>query len=536
MNQKKPLLGLQAKIAVLVCIVVGLALLAVDIVISERISESARLNSSAEAIEIAHIIAFAPVIIEGLTGEGIEDEIQTFTQNVIRVSDVRFITVMDMNRIRKSHPNPEKIGDFYDGDDIVPALEGKETTSVNKGSLGLSLRAFAPIFGPNGKQVGVVLVGIMVESVEVAVANSRTGIYVGVGIGMLVGILGALLLARNIKKSMFGLEPFAIAKIFQERSAMLQSVREGILAVDKESYITIVNEAGMRLFQQVGIVDNPIGKKVDEYVPNTRLSNVLQTGEAELDQEQDLNGIIILANRIPIIVDGEIVGAIATFRDKTELRQLAEKLTGVRNYAEALRSQTHEFMNKLHVIVGMIRMGYYDRLTSYVSQIAHKYQIEVGSVVRKIKDPVLAGFLLGKLSLVREAGGEMILSEDSFLPEPGEPEMVHELILIIGNLINNALEAVEHSSVKRICIDFSYDNDILKIEVHDTGLGIIEDVKKNIFMQGYSTKGRERGLGLYLIQRSVKRLGGEVTVNSTVGHGTMFQVIIPYWTKEEYLD
>jgi CitB family two-component system sensor histidine kinase MalK len=317
---------------------------------------------------------------------------------------------------------------------------------------------------------------------------------------------------------------------------MLQSVREGILAVDKESRITILNEEGVRLFQRAGIFTSPIGKKVDEYVPNTRLGNIIQTGQIELDQEQDINGIIVLANRSPIIVDGEIVGAIATFRDKTELRQLAEKLTGVRNYAEALRAQTHEFMNKLHVIVGMIHMGYYERLTSYVSQIAQHYQVEVGSVVRKIKDPVLAGFLMGKLSLAREAGAEIILSEESFLPEPVEPEMVHELILIIGNLIDNALEALVDSIVKCITIDFSYDSGIVTIVVSDTGPGIAEQAKENIFIQGYSTKGGERGLGLYLIQRSVKRLNGKITVVSKVGNGAKFQVVVPYCTEEEHFD
>lgn len=531
MHINKPLLGLQAKIAVFVCIVVALALLATDAIINEGISERVRINSSSEAVEIAHIIAISPVIIDGLMGKKDESEIQAFTQKILIKSNVQFITVMDMNRIRKSHPDFDKIGEYYEEDDADLAFEGQETTSINKGSLGTSLRAFSPIIGPNGQQVGVVLVGITVANVQAMVDKSRAGIYVGVGIGMLVGILGALLLARNIKKSMFGLEPFAIARIFQERSAMLQSVREGILAVDKASCITMVNDEGMRLFQRAGIVGSPIGKKVDEYVPNTRLGNIIQTGQIELDQEQDINGIIVLTNRSPIIVDSEIVGAIATFRDKTEIRQLAEKLTGVRLYADALRSQTHEFMNKLHVIGGMIHMEYYARLTSYISQIAQQYQGETGSVVRKIKDPVLAGFLMGKLSLAREAGAEMLLTEGSFLPEPVEAEIVHELILIIGNLIDNALEAIAHSSVKQISIDFSYDHNQLTIGVSDTGLGIDEKDEEKIFIQGYSTKGIDRGLGLYLIQRSVKRLGGEIIVVSSAGSGAKFQVTIPYCGK-----
>lgn len=536
MKRDEPLFRLQTKIALFACIVVALSLLVADLIINNKISDNARISASEEAIEIARIVANAPVVIEGLSGQRDEQDIQAFTDNVLRVSDVRFITVMDMNRIRKSHPNPSLIGVSYEEQDVNPVLEGKENTSVNQGSLGVSLRAFSPIFAADGRQVGVVLVGILIESVQEAVDNSRAGIYVAVGVGLLVGILGSLVLARNIKKSMFGLEPFTIAQMFEERSAMLQTVREGILAVDKQFHITIANEEAMRLFRQADIIGDPIGRKVDEYVPNTRMGAILLNGQAEFDQEQDLNGIIILVNRIPIIVDGEIVGAIATFRDKTEMRHLAEKLTGVRTYAEALRSQTHEFMNKLHVIIGMVRMGYYERLTSYVNQIATQYQVEVGYLVKKIKDPVLAGFVLAKISLVREAGVEMVLSEDSFLPEPAEHEVVHELITIVGNLINNALEAVEHSAIKRISVDFSYDRDILIIEVADTGAGIEEEVKKSVFEQGYSTKGNDRGLGLYLIAQSLQRLGGTISVTSTVGSGSVFQVMMPYWSKEDYND
>ena len=536
MRTKKPLLGLQATIAVFACIVVALALLVADIIIIQRVSERVRDSASEEAIEIARIVADNSIVIEGLSGKRDEKDIQKFTQKILGVSGVRFITVMDMNRIRKSHPNTELIGVYYEEDDVNPVFEGNENTSINKGSLGISLRAFSPIFGSDGKQVGAVLVGIMLDSVQAGIDSSRQGIYVGVGFGMLVGILGALVLARRIKKIMFGLEPFAIAKLLEERSAMLRLVREGILAVDRESRITIINEQAIRIFHQAGIDGDPIGKKVEEYVPNTRMGNVLQTGKAELDQEQDLYGVTILANRIPIIVDGQIVGAITTFRDRTEMRQLAEKLTGVQIYAEALRSQTHEFMNKLHVIIGMVRLGYYERLTGYVSQIANQYQVEVGYVVKKIKDPVLAGFLLGRLSLARENGAEMILSEESFVPAPAKPEMVHELITIVGNLINNALDAVEESTVKSIRVHFSCDNDVLTIEVSDTGAGIDEDVQRHIFGQGYSTKGTDRGLGLYLIKRSLARLGGDILVVSTVGKGAMFRVTIPYDSEEEYFD
>ena len=158
--------------------------------------------------------------------------------------------------------------------------------------------------------------------------------------------------------------------------------------------------------------------------------------------------------------------------------------------------------------------------------------MEVGFVVKKIKDPVLAGFLLGKLSLAREAGVEIRLSENSFLPETDQPEIVHELITIVGNLINNALDAVETSASKQIEIDFSHNKNVLTIEVSDTGQGMDEEVKQNIFIKGYSTKGEDRGLGLHLIQRSLERLDGEICVISNIGKGTLFRVTVQYWGKE----
>ena len=537
MHNKKPIVGLQATIAIFACLVVALALLVSDIIITRNIFYDTQQSALEGAREIARTIAISPAVQEGLSGKRDEGEIQIYADKVTNIlSDIQFTVIMDMNKIRKSHPDPAQIGMYYEESDGDPAFEGRETTSVMKGSLGNSLRAFAPIFAEDGHQVGVVLSGTLLAKLEETVDHSRHGIYVGVGVGMVVGILGSLVLARKIKKSMFGLEPFAIAQIVEERSAMLQSVREGILAVDNESNITIVNGEAMKIFKKAGIDGNPIGKKVDEYVPTTNLRNILQTGKAELDEEQDLHGIKILANGVPVIVNGEIVGAITSFRDKTEMQQMAEKLTDVSNYAETLRAQTHEFMNKMHAIKGMITTKDFDGLTDYVNQIANQYQVEVGSVVSKIKDPVLAGFLLGKISLVREAGGEMILSEGSYLPAPVEPEVVHEMIAIIGNLVNNALEAVEQSTTRRIQLDLAYESDILIIEVSDTGLGIDEEMVKKIFKKGYSNKGTHRGLGLYLIEQSLERLGGQITVFSKVGSGTMFRVIVPYWSQEEYSD
>lgn len=521
---------------ILTFVVITVSLLVTDYFISDRVGNTAYEQLNAEAVEIAGVVANTPMIIESLSEKKNQHEIQPFVEKIRGISGVRFITVMDMDRIRKSHPDPKLIGTYYDNHDADLAFEGSQRTSIDYGSLGKSLRAFSPVYTTDGKQVGVVLVGIMVDEVAATVTQSRYSVLFGSACGLLIGMLGAGLLARHIKKVTFGMEPFAIAKMLEERNAILASVREGIFAVDKDSCITVINPEALRLFHKAGIGDEAIGKDVEDFVPNTRMQNVLKTGIAELDQEQDLEGVTLLTNRVPVCVNGEIVGVVATFRDKTEVRKLAEKLVDIKIYAEALRSQTHEFMNKLHVIIGMIHMEYYDELKDYVMKIAQQYQVEVGSVVRKIKDPVIAGFLLGKLSWAREVGVELELAEDCVLPNLADSDMVTDIVTIIGNLLNNAVDAVESTTVKKIKVKIVQNYGVLKIEVSDTGKGIPKEQYETIYEKGYSTKGGNRGIGLYILKRSLERLQGSISFVSDIGKGTTFCVNLPYRSKERSFD
>ena len=533
MRRKKPFFSLQTIMTLLVCGVVALSLAVTDILISQKVADTTQKNLADKATNIARMVAHSPLVIEGLSGQRADTEIQPFANEIRQITDVEFVVVMDMKGIRKSHPDISKVGQPFVGGDEGEALKGHEYVSNAKGTLGMSLRAFTPIVTPAGQQVGAVAVGILLNDVNQAVAQSRLIIYMSVGFGLLVGVIGALFLARKIKNIMFGLEPKEIAKMLEERSAMLESVREGILAIDNDSCITLANAAALRLFKQAGIMADPVGKKVSDFVPNTRMQLVLETGSAELDQELDLYGITLVTNVIPLCVSGKNVGAIATFRDKTEIKQMAEELTGVLLYAEALRAQAHEFMNKLHVILGMVHMEYYDQLSTYISRIAHQHQSEVGFIARHIKDPVLAGFILGKMSYAREVGAELVLLEECFLPEPADPEVTHEIITVFGNLVDNALEAVIDCPLKRIDVNLSYDDDVLCLEVRDTGLGINNELKRQIFTKGYSTKGPNRGLGLYLVKRSLEKLNGSIEIVSEEGQGTQFKVSLPYKSKDE---
>lgn len=534
MKKRKRLWNLWKTITLLVCTVVIFSLLVTDILISHNVERTTEDSQAEKAKTIAHIVANDSIVIDGLIGKADTAAIQMYTNRILKNTGVQFIVVMDMNGIRKSHPNPQKIGHHFIGGDEGPALKGKEHVSLAEGTLGISMRVFVPVFSETGEQLGAVAVGISADNVKERVEESRHIIYIGVGVGVLVGIIGAILLARHIKKSLFGLEPHRIAKILEERNTMLQSVKEGIIAVDKEANVTLINNEAKRLFKKSGLEEDFIGKDVELYMPNSRIKEVLQKGEVQLNEEQNIYGITIVTNRVPLYVKGEIVGAIATFRDKTEIRKLAEELTGIRLYAEALRAQSHEFMNKMHVVLGLTHMKQYEELQKYISGMVSEHQYEIGGIMKRIKSPVFAGFLLGKLSYAREKNIKLIISEDSYMPEIEDESITHELITIVGNLIDNALEAVANCEKKQVEVKIQY-GDTLIITVQDTGKGIQEEEIGALFTKGYSTKGDNRGYGLYLVTESIQRINGEIHVYSLVGKGTTITIEIPKGRDERQI-
>ncbi|MDQ1004649.1 CitB family two-component system sensor histidine kinase MalK [Neobacillus niacini] len=514
-----------------VCIVVLVSLMITDLLISSTVSENIRKHQEEKARLVSRSVATSHIIIEALEDDQKSMEIQEYTKSIQAATDMMFITVMDMNGIRRSHPNPEQIGKHFVGGDEKEALKGKEYVSSSKGTLGESLRAFTPIYNETGDQIGVAAVGIALESVEAALGKSHRSILTVTILGLLVGIIGAVLLARYIKRILFGLEPFAIAKIFVERNTMLQSVHEGIIAVDNEQTITLVNRSARQIFKKAGLSKDPVGMKIHEFLPSTKLDQVLEKGKPVLDEEQMINGVSILVNRVPLIVNGEVVGAISTFRDKTDVNQLAEQLTGVKTYAEALRAQSHEFMNRLHVILGMVQMKCYDELSDYIRVLVGHHNQELGNITQQIKDPALAGFLMGKLSYAREEQVEFNIDVPTVIPEPVNPKMTHELITILGNLIDNSIEAMVNSTDKTLDVTLYFSDKLLTLEVSDSGPGIPDEIQRNVLEKGYSTKGENRGFGLYLVSKSIENVGGEINIDSKALLGTEIHITIPYEVK-----
>lgn len=525
-------LRLKTKIFLLIILVVFLSLAIAGFLITEYVSKNIEGQISQLALDIAHTVAEIPDIRDSIGKKDGYLIINPIAEEIRKKTKAEFVVVMDMESIRYSHPVKERIGQKFVGGDEKEVFTGKAYVSSAIGTLGHSLRAFVPVFR-NGWQVGAVSVGVLTDDIQLTISDVRRNILNTLFLGMSIGFIGAAVLARNVKKAMFGLEPVEIATLAGEKQAILASVREGIIAINKHGVITEMNGEARKLLE---LKQNAIGRKVTDVVPNTRLPEILATGKAEIDQDQLFYGNRVLTTRIPMIINGHIIGAVASFRDMTEVQRLAEELTGVKKYVEALRAQSHEFRNRTHTIAGLLQLHQYEEAIEFIMLTSEKDQGAIDFVMDKIKDPLICGLLLGKLAVAKEVGVILYLDEMSFLSHiTGKPSS-NQLITVIGNLIDNALDAIsflkDHKRTIRVLL--LEDTDWVIIEVEDWGEGISQEAAPMIYEQGFSTKGeKNKGIGLTLVNNFVKEINGTIIWNNKNEGGVIFRITIPRgaWEK-----
>ncbi|MCC3701605.1 sensor histidine kinase [Rouxiella badensis] len=527
-RHKRPL-KLSTLVSLMIGAVIITVLLSVHLLYYVQIENFTKMHIKDKAIAVARTLASSPEIQRGLTLPPDSGIIQPIAVEVQKRDCLLFIVVVNMQGIRLSHPNPDNIGKHFVGDDFIPALKGEENVSVNHGVLVEALRAFTPVYNAQHQQIGVVAVGISLDDVTQQINQSRWNIFWTVIFGALVGLLGILILVRRLKRILFGLEPHEISTLFEERQAILESIKEGVIAVDEHSRVSLINQAARQLLSETSTQAPLTGDVIPaSSIMLSHLHDALHHGRAWHDEKLNVRGRTLISNTVPVRSGQRIIGAVCTFRDKTEISELMLRLDGMVNYVDILSERSHEFMNKLHVILGLLHMKNYSQLEAFILKTANGYQTEIGSLLQKIKSPLIAGFLLTKINRASSSGHRLMLSDASDLPNNGSEEQIAVLITVLGNLIENALEALGQQSQGEIHVLLHYQNGWLACEVSDDGPGIPAEQLTTIFEKGVSSKGSERGVGLFLVRQQIDSLGGNVTVESEPGVYTQFLVQLPW--------
>jgi len=480
------------------------------------------------ALNVSKTVSLTTVVHEGLKNKN-STQIQLYAESVRKATGARFVVVGDHEGRRYSHPVPERIGKLMVGGDNPRALErGEAYVSKAVGTLGPSMRGKAPIFANSGKVIGVVSVGYLQETVESVTEGYLQRVLLWVFGLFLFGGIGTWLIARNVKQSIFGLEPVEIARLFRERNAILDSIREGVVAINDKGQVTMLDHEAAKILKIPP--ESGIGTSIESILPQTRMLEVLKSGEEQFDQEMIIGGIEVIVNRVPIWQNDRVAGVVSSFRRKDEIDRMAQELTQIQEYSEVLRTQTHEYSNKLHTLAGLIQLGSHQEALDLIGRETSGYQELLGTLAETVPEPLLSAIILGKYNRAQELRIIFQLDPESRMIDIPKKINREKIVTILGNLLENALEAAqENTSGKRTVLlsmtDFG--NDLI-FEVEDSGPGI-EDESVDLSLQhGFTTKsGTGRGIGLSLVHENLKYLGGHLTVVRSSLGGMRFTIYIP---------
>ncbi|HEX4704083.1 MAG TPA: sensor histidine kinase [Pseudonocardiaceae bacterium] len=481
------------------------------------------------ALSIAQTVAGLPEVRDALLHNDISPHsaVQALVTSLQQSTSARFIVVIDPAGVRLTHPRPELIGQRVT--EAVIAMDGQSHTGVDPGVLGPSANGKAPVFSSTGKVIGEVSAGIQEAQVTGALWQELPliALYTVAALGF--GAIAALLLARRLKRTTFGLELHEIARLLQEREAMLHGVREGVITFDPKGNITLINDEARRLTE---LGAGAVGMRLDELLPDGRLRDVLTGTLDGADQIVLTDTHRLVVNRMAVHLTGRPLGAVATLRDRTEVDELMRELTSTRGLTDALRAQQHEFANRMHTVAGLLELGRYDEATAFLTEAGDAVAGFAESVGVRIGDPVVAALVVAKATVARERAVTLLLTDDSAVP--GRLPDVQAVVTVLGNLVDNAIEAASrgpapaHVTV-RLRLRTQDAGDELTIRVSDTGPGIPAGASMSIFRAGFTTKqdiaGVGRGIGLALVHQVATRLGGRITV--TDGPGPVFTVVLP---------
>lgn len=529
---KKARMNLQTKIIILSTLFSIIVILILAIYFAFMITSTLEKKIGENALNLAKTIAVMPQVQKAFATDHPEVILQPLAESIRKEVGAEFIVIGNEEGIRYSHPLPDRLGKKMVGGDNDGVLkEGKAYISKAIGTLGPSLRGKAPIRDQEGQVIGVVSVGFLLEDIKELEQDHIIRIIGIIFLVLFIGALGSFYLSWNIKKDIFGLEPKEISQLFLERQTILESVKEGIIAVDSEGKISVINDTAKKLILKEGKETGLVGQQIQTILPNTKIMEVIATGNAQYDQEMVIGNEIVVTNRIPMIVNNGVIGAVASFRRKTEIDHLLQELTDYKINIDTLRSQNHEFTNKLYTIFGLLQLDKVQDAIQFITDETLQQDEMIDFLMDHIHHAKLTAFFIGKITRANEQRVKLLIDSETEIHEKYLTGFdMEDLITIYGNLIENALDSVRYQAVenRKIHILLKKEMNHLLFIVEDWGLGIPQQIREQIFKDGFTTKGEQnRGIGLSLVDSLVKKYYGDISFYEASHQGVIFEVKLP---------
>ncbi|MEZ3177907.1 sensor histidine kinase [Streptomyces pimonensis] len=483
-----------------------------------------------QATAVARSVADSPSVRQAIRSFAPSARLQPYALEVVRDTDVDFVTIMDPRGIRWTHPDPDQIGLVFQGN-TAPALRGLTFTETYTGTLGPSVRAVTPV-RDGGRITGLVSAGIRVEEISQRAQEQLTALLAVAAGALGLGAIGTYVINARLRRHTHGMNATELSHMHDYHQAALHAVREGLLMLDGQYRVALINDGGRELLGMTS-EENVVGRSVAQLGLPTPLTGALLASEPRVDEVHLTADRVLVVNTSPV-TGGQRRGSVVTLRDVTELQSLMGELDSERGFTQALRSQAHEAANRLHTVVSLIELGRAEEAVDFATAELELAQALTDQVVAAVSEPVLAALLLGKTAQANERGVELVVSDDSRLDDGLLPDTLpaRDLVTILGNLIDNAVDAAQGGVRPRVTVTAltGEDGSELILRVSDTGPGVDPDHAEAVFRRGFTTKPSGpggRGLGLALVRQAAGRHGGVLSVTSGSRGGAVFEARLP---------
>lgn len=480
---------------------------------------------------IAESIATSPILneIDKVNPSALPDMTLNEYLDTLKASldNIDVISLVNSDNLRLYHSNHRLIGTHYDGS--LPDFQKIQSAyyTVNEtGPSGPQRRAYAAVYDENGNYIGFVMAILLTSNINAQTFRILLIFTLITLAAIFFELIVSAELSSSVKKSLNGYEPDVFSAMYKIRDNILESLNEGLVAVNKEGIIQLVNQPAANMLG-IEAPNRIISLPFSDFLNEAFINRVIETGAKEFNiRNHGLENSNILIDCIPIKNGNEIVGAAAILHDREEYTSLMEDLTGTRFLVDSMRANNHDFTNKLHVILGLIQMEMYNEAIAYIENISIIQRETISKIMSVVDEPSVAALLIGKSARASELNIKFKLKDGSLYSKKNFPVSSEVLITVIGNLIDNACDAMNAPNIKTKELVFgiySEKNTVL-ITVEDTGHGISRENMDRIFENGFSTKGAGRGTGLFRVKEAVESLGGTIYAKSEENVGSSFTV------------